>query len=311
MSLAVQLLVNGLLLGAVLALAALGLSLIFGVMDVVNFAHGTFVMIAMYAGYVLWARAGIDPFLAILIIAPLFFVFGIVTERLIIAPIIDRPMFAQVFSTLGLLWILQHFALFWFGPTTRSVNAGYGGLNIAGIRMEEVRLYGFIITLVMTGLLYLFLHRTKLGLGIRATAQSDTLAQPFGINVDRVYMITFGIGIALVGVAGSVLISIQPVRPTVGNWYVLTSFVIVTLAGLGSIGGVLVAGLFIGVLDSYISFYLASPLAPPIYFAIFILVLVLRAEGVIEEAKYQLSQLGVYNRIQSAYSQLSGGSVNE
>lgn len=290
MSLVIQLLVNGLLLGAILALAALGLSLIFGVMDVVNFAHGTFVMLAMYAGYVLWSRAGIDPFLSILIVAPVFFVFGVVTERLLIAPIIDRPMFAQVFSTLGLLWILEHFALFVFGPTTRGINTGYGGLVIAGIRLQEVRLYGFIITIVVTGLLYLFLHRTKTGLGIRATAQSDTLAQPFGINVDRIYMLTFGLGIALVGVAGSVLISIQPVRPTIGNWYVLTSFVIVTLGGLGRIGGVLAAGFFIGILDSFISFYLASPLAPPIYFAIFIIVLVLRAEGVIDELKYQYQQ---------------------
>lgn len=290
MSLVIQLLINGLLLGAVLALAALGLSLIFGVMDVVNFAHGTFVMLAMYAGYVLWTVAGIDPFLSILIVAPAFFVLGVIAERLIIAPIIDRSMFAQVFSTLGLLWILENFALFVFGPSTRSFNAGYGGLNIAGIRLQEVRLYGFIITIAITGLLYLFLHRTKTGLGIRATAQSDTLAQPFGVNVDRIYMLTFGLGIALVGVAGSVLISIQPVRPTIGNWYVLTSFVIVTLGGLGRIGGVLAAGFFIGVLDSFISFYLASPLAPPIYFAIFIVVLVLRADGITEEIRYQYNQ---------------------
>lgn len=311
MSLALQLFVNGLLLGAVLALAALGLSLIFGVLDVVNFAHGTFVMLAMYAGYLLSTEAGIDPFLAILIIGPVFFIFGVITERLIIAPIIDQPMFAQVFSTLGLLWILEHFAQVVFGPSTRSINSNYGGLAFGGIRVEEARVYAFILTLVMVVVLYLFLHRTKLGLGIRATAQSDTLAQPFGINVDRIYMITFGIGIALVGVAGSVLISIQPVRPTVGNWYVLTSFVIVTLGGLGSIGGVLLAGFFIGVLDSFISFYMSSALAPPIYFTIFILMLVLRAEGVIDEAKYQLRQLGIYSSLLAAYKQLSRGRVDE
>lgn len=291
MSLVVQLLVNGLLLGAIFALAALGLSIIFGVMDVVNFAHGTFVMIAMYAGYVLWIHAGIDPFLSILIVAPSFFVIGVITERLVIAPIIDRPMFAQVFSTIGLLWILEHFALFWFGPSSRGIRAGYGGLDVGGIVMEEVRLYGFVITLVVTALLYLFLHRTKTGLGIRATAQSDELAQPYGVNVDRIHMLTFGLGIALVGVAGSVLISIHSVRPTTGNLYVLTSFVIVTLGGLGSIGGVLLAGFFIGILDSFISFYLSSPLGPPIYFAIFIVVLVLRAEGWLAEARYQIGRL--------------------
>lgn len=291
MSLVVQLVVNGLLLGAVFALAALGLSIIFGVMDVVNFAHGTFVMIAMYAGYVLWIHAGIDPFLSILIVAPVFFVIGIVTERLVIAPIIDRPMFAQVFATIGILWILEHFALFWFGPSSRGIRAGYGGLRIGSVVMEEVRLYGFLITIVVTALLYLFLYRTKTGLGIRATAQSEELAQPYGINIDRIHMLTFGLGIGLVGVAGSVLISVHSVRPTTGNLYVLTSFVIVTLGGLGSIGGVLLAGFFIGILDSFISFYLSSALGPPIYFAIFIFVLVLRAEGKIAELRYQLDRI--------------------
>lgn len=291
MSVVIQLLVNGLLMGAILALAAMGLSLIFGVMDLVNFAHGTFVMIAMYAGYLLWTYAGIDPFLSILIVAPVFFVIGVVTERLVIRPIIDRPMFAQVFATLGLLWFLQYFAQFVFGPSTRGIQAGYGGLNIGGVAIQEVRLYGFAIAIVITTLLFLFLHRTKTGLGIRATAQSDTLARPFGINTDRIYMLTFGIGIALIGAAGSVLIAVQSVSPTTGNWYVLISFVIVTLGGLGSIRGVLLAGLLIGVMDSYISFYLSSSLAPPIYFVIFIFVLILRAEGKIADVKFHLNRL--------------------
>lgn len=291
MSVVVQLLVNGLLMGAIFGLAALGLSLIFGVMDLVNFAHGTFVMIGMYAGYLLWAHAGIDPFVSILIVVPVFFVIGVLTERIVIRPIIDRPMFAQVFATLGLLWILEHFALFAFGPASRSTRAGYGGLNVAGIAIQEVRLYGFVISIVVTALLYLFLQRTKTGLGIRATAQSDILAKPFGVNTDRIYMLTFGIGIALVGAAGSVLIAVQSVNPTTGNWYVLISFVIVTLGGLGSIGGVLFAGLFIGVMNSFISYYLASSLAPPIYFALFIGILVLRAEGTIAEVKFQLGKV--------------------
>jgi branched-chain amino acid transport system permease protein len=260
-------------------------------MDIVNFAHGTFVMIAMYAGYVLWTHVGIDPFLSILITAPVFFGIGVITERLVIAPIIDRPMFAQVFATVGLLWILEHFALFWFGPSSRGINAGYGGLRFGGIVMEEVRLYGFVITFIVTALLYLFLYRTKTGLGIRATAQSDELAQPYGININRIYMLTFGLGIALVGIAGSVLIGVHSVRPTTGNLYVLTSFVIVTLGGLGSIGGVLLAGFFIGILDAFISFYFSSALAPPVYFVLFIGVLVLRAEGKIVELRYHLDRL--------------------
>jgi branched-chain amino acid transport system permease protein len=286
-----QLIVSGLLSGGMLALAALGLTLIFGVLDVVNFAHGTYVMLAMYAGYWAWEVGGIDPFIATLLVGPLFFVFGVICERLVIQPVIDRPMYAQVFGTVGLLWIFENGAQALFGPNTKSVTASYGGFSIGGVAVQQSRLYGFIIAVIVTGLLVLFLNRTKTGLAIRATAQTRDLAEPFGVNIERIFMITFGLGIGLIGVAGSALIATRSVEPTTGNFYVLLAFVIVTLGGLSSIYGTFLAGLFIGIADSFISFFLSPEIAPPIYFALFIGVMVLRAKGYIETLKFRLSSL--------------------
>lgn len=285
-----QLATNGLLTGGVLALSALGLTLIFGVMDVVNFAHGTYVMLAMYAGYLLWSVGGLDPFLATLLVGPLFFAFGAASERLVIDPIIDRPMYAQVFATIGLLWIFENAALAAFGPEPATVNARYGGTDVAGIAVQNGRLYGFVVAAAVTLGLALFLYRTKTGLAIRATAQSKELAEPFGVDIQRIYMLTFAIGIALVGVAGCALIAIRSVEPTAGNFLVLLAFVIVTLGGLGNVGGAFAAGLFIGVADSFISFYVSPQLGPPIYFVFFIAVLVLRSTGRLAELRYQIAR---------------------
>lgn len=285
-----QLVTNGLLTGGVLALSALGLTLIFGVMDVVNFAHGTYVMLAMYASYVLWKYAGLDPFVSMLVVGPLFFLFGAASERIVIDPIIDRPMYAQVFATIGLLWIFENGALAVFGPEPATVNARYGGTNVLGIAVQNGRFYGFVVATLVTLLLALFLYRTKTGLAIRATAQSKELAEPFGVNIQRIYMLTFAIGIGLVGVSGGALVAIRSVEPTAGNFLVLLAFVIVTLGGLGNIGGAFAAGLFIGLADSFISFYISPQLGPPIYFVFFIAILVLRTTGQLAELRYLMTR---------------------
>lgn len=286
-----QLTTNGVLTGGLLALSALGLTLIFGVMDVVNFAHGTYVMLAMYAGYFAWDIGGIDPFLATVIVGPLFFVFGLISERLVIDPVLDRPMYAQVFGTVGLLWIFENGALTLWGPDSKSVNAQYGGIEVLDISIQVSRLIGFFVALFVTVGLYLFLNRTRTGLAIRATAQNRDLSEPFGVDIDRIFMLTFGIGIGLVGIAGSSIIATRSVEPTTGNYFVLLAFVIVTLGGLKSIWGTFFAGMFIGVADSFISYYISAELAPPIYFLIFITVLVFRARGYIDEIKFQIRSL--------------------
>lgn len=275
----VQILVYGILTGGVYALIAMGLSLIFGVMDVVNFAHGEYVMLAMYSSYFTWEILGLDPFVSILVIVPLFFVFGVVSERLIIHPIIDKPAFAQIFATVGLIWVFENAAHFLWGTSPRGIRAGYGGIDLFGIPVPEVRVYGFIIAMLAAGGLYLLLEKTKIGLAIRATAQDKEAAKLMGMSSEFVYMITFGLGIALVGVAGPVVASMFSTTPTVGANFVLIAFVVVVLGGLGNVFGVIWAGLLIGIIEAMVSFYWDPTLSAPVYYTIFILVLVLRATG--------------------------------
>lgn len=283
-------LIRGIISGSILALVAMGLSLIFGVMDLVNFAHGTFVMLSMYITYFLYTMWGIHPYLAMFIVVPLFFVLGVISERLIIAPIIDKPMYAQVFATLGLLWVIEHSALYVWGPRQRAINLGLGGMEVLGVPIGQARVYGFLITLAVVALLYLFLYRTKTGLAIRATAQSDQLAMSFGTNTNYIYMLTFGIGIALVGVAGSVLIVQRSVEPTTGDYFVLVAFVIVVLGGLGNITGALAGGFLIGFIEGFVGFYFSPALGPPVYYLVFVLVLVLRATGQYDELTYRIRE---------------------
>lgn len=274
-----QILLYGVLTGGVYALIAMGLSLIFGVMDVVNFAHGAYLMLAMYSSYFAWQILGLDPFVSILLVTPVFFVFGVISERLIIHPIIDEPDFAQIFATVGLIWVFENFAHYFIGTDPKGISAGYGGISLLGVPVQEVRVYGFIIALLTAVGMYLLLEKTKIGLAIRATAQNKEAAELMGMSSEFVYMVTFGLGIALVGVAGPVMASIYSVTPTVGNNYVLLAFVVVVLGGLGDVFGVLWAGILIGVVDAAVAFFYEPTLSAPVYYTIFVAVLVLRATG--------------------------------
>jgi len=276
---AIQIILRGLLTGGIYALVASGLTLIFGVMDVVNFAHGAYLMLAMYATYYVWSILGIDPFLAILVVAPLFFVFGALSYRIVVHPIVERSMFAQIFATVGLIWVFENMALFLFGPTPLRVSAGYNSLTLLGVPFEEVRVYGFFIALVTAALLFVLLYRTQLGLDIRATAESSETSALMGVDVDRVYIVTFALGIALVGIAGSVVVQIDSAEPTAWVYYVLVAFVVVVLGGLGNVTGAMVAGPVIGIIEALTSFYSDPLLGPPIYYVIFLVVLVMRATG--------------------------------
>lgn len=267
----------GILNGGIYALVAVGLTLIFGVMDIVNFAHGAYMMLAMYTTFFLWSIYGIDPFASILIVVPVFFLFGVVSERVVIDPIIDKPNFAQIFATVGLVWIFENAALYFFSATPRGIEAGYGQINIGPIPVGEARVYGFLIALVTTGLLFLLLEKTKIGMAIRATAQNKQAAELMGMNSDRVYLITFGLGIALVGVAGAVIATLFSTFPHVGAYYVLIAFVVVVLGGLGNIFGALVGGIVIGIVDSLVGLYVDPTLGPPVYYAVFLAVLLVRS----------------------------------
>jgi len=276
-----QLTINGLLQGGIYSLISIGLTLIFGVTRIVNFAHGEFLMLAMYATFFLFQMAGIDPYVSILIVTPLLFVLGLISERLVIHPLLNAPAFMQIFATVGLSVALQNAALFFWKADYRSVKTAYSTQMIPawGFLISFPRLITFIATILISWGLFLYLKKTYTGKAIRAVAQNRTASLLMGINIRKIYFFTFGLGTALVGIAGCILMPVYYVFPTVGGLFVLTAFVVVVLGGMGNMTGALVGGFIIGLVESYSGFFLATQLKEAVYFIIFIFVLLLKPSG--------------------------------
>jgi len=281
-----QLLINGLLLGGIYALISIGLTLIFGVLEIVNFAHGEFLMLSMYASYWLFQLYGVDPYLRILIILPMFFLIGLVVQRVTIQPIINAPMLNQVFMTVGLSMVIQNVALFVWKADYRTVKTAYSSLNLktSGLIINFPRLVAFILAMGIIAALLIYLKKTYTGKAIRALAQERRAAMLMGINVYRTYQIAFGIGIACVGAAGAMLIPVYFVFPGVGALFVLIAFVVVILGGYNSLVGSLIGGLIIGVVEAFSGFFISPHLKEAIYFVIFILILLFRPAGLFGKA---------------------------
>ena len=275
-----QVAVSGLLLGGVYALISIGLTLIFGVMRVVNFAHGEFLMIAMYATFWLFQLYGLDPYVSIFIVTALLFLVGLLTQATIVRPVLRGSPAMQIFATVGLSIVLQNAALIVWKGDYRSVDTAYSRavLSIGPLQVGVSRLTAFLVALAITIALFYFLKKTYLGKAIRCVAQDKTAALLMGINISRINLITFGIGTALVGVAGAVLMPIYPVFPTVGTYFVLIAFVVVVLGGMGNVTGAFLGGLIIGLVEAFSGFYVPA-LKEAIYFVVFILVLLIRPTG--------------------------------
>ncbi|HSB79103.1 MAG TPA: branched-chain amino acid ABC transporter permease [Candidatus Methylomirabilis sp.] len=275
-----QVAVSGILLGGVYALISIGLTLIFGVLRVVNFAHGEFLMIAMYASFWLFQLWGVGPYVSMPVVVALLFVVGVVVQFLVIRPILKASASMQIAATVGLSTLLQNLALVTMTANYRSVDTPLSKavLSAGPILLGVSRLLAFLVALAITGLLFLFLQRTYPGKAIRCTTQDRTAALLMGINIDRVYLITFAIGSALVGVAGALLMPLYPVFPTVGAYFVLVAFVVVVLGGLGNLTGALLGGFIIGLVEAFSGFYVPE-LKEAVYFVVFIIVLLIRPTG--------------------------------
>jgi branched-chain amino acid transport system permease protein len=243
-------------------------------MQIVNFAHGEYLMLGMYATFWLFYLFGMDPYVSLFFVAPLLFLLGLLTHRVVIRPILDAPHVAQIFATVGVSIILQNLAQVLWKADYRSVPIHYGisNLKFAGLIISFPRLVAFAITLAMVIALLLFLKRTYLGKALRATADNKRAAQLMGIDVGRLYYLALGIGNACVGIAGGILVPMYSVFPTVGQYFVLTAFVVVVLGGMGSMTGALSG------------FYLAPALKEVVYFLVFILILVFKPSGLMGKA---------------------------
>ncbi len=279
----IQLTINGLLIGGVYALISIGLTLIFGVTRVINFAHGEFLMIAMYGTYWAFYFLGFDPYLAIMLVAPFLFVVGLICQRAIIRPILNAPPLAQIFATFGLSIGLQNLFLLLFKGDYRTVHTSYqtSFFQVGPFLVPIPWLISFGFATLITILLFYYLKKTYFGKAMRAVAHDRGAAMLMGIDVHKVYFLAFGMGSACVGVAGAILLPMYPAFPTVGASFVLASFVIVVLGGLGNMMGAFWGGLIIGLVETFSGFFIAPQLKEGIYYLIFILMLLFKPSGLL------------------------------
>jgi branched-chain amino acid transport system permease protein len=285
MEIFLQLVLNGLLLGGTLAIISIGLTLIFGIVRVVNFAHGEFLMVGMYAVYLLNHHLGLHPYVAIVPVVVLLFAAGAAMQRFIIQPLLTAEGHIQIFATVGVSIAMMNAALLVFGADVLTVNnpsgLGVGNVSVGFLRASTGQLLTFLVSLVLVGALHWFLHNTFLGRAVRATAQHRNAAQLMGVNVKNIYVFAFGLGCACLGLAAGMITPQYPVFPTVGTFFVLTAFVIVVLGGLGSVSGALLGSMLIGIVDSLAGFYIAPDLKEVVYFLIFLGILIFRPTGLL------------------------------
>ncbi|RKP51979.1 branched-chain amino acid ABC transporter permease [Pararobbsia silviterrae] len=281
MSIALQLLINGLLLGGAYAIISIGLTMIFGVVRVVNFAHGELLMVGLYATWMLSSHLGLHPYLSALPVALLLFAIGALIQRFVIQRLLQADAHIQIFATVGISTALMNLALMIFGADVHPIDVSVGTehLQFGGINVVSGQLVTFVTALVVAGGFHLFVHHTYAGRAFRAVSQHRYAASLMGVNVNNTYVLAFGLGSALVGIAACLLAVQYPVFPTVGQYFVLTAFVIVVLGGLGSLAGALVGSAIIGLIDSFAGYYISPDLKEVVYFALFLLILMLRPTG--------------------------------
>ena len=278
-----QAVASGIMLGGLFALISIGLTLIWGVMKIINFAQGEFLMVALYLAFFLVAYAHIDPYLTILITVPVLFFFGIGIFRVTISPILKDPIMNQIMLTLGVSLILQNLALVLFSADVQSVRTRYSTWNfeIGPIVISVPQLIALIGSVLCTLGLWYYLKTTDSGRAIRASAQNPTAATLMGIDVPRTYLLAFGLGSATLGLSGSLMIPFYYTSPTVGLFLGLIMFIVVVLGGMGNLLGCFVGGLVIGLGETVGVAVLPGSLSRVLTFALFILFLLFRPQGIL------------------------------
>lgn len=272
---------NGLTTGAVYALIALGLTLVYGVLHIINFAHGAALMVALYVVWSLKEKLGLDPYAALPFVTLGMFLLGYALQRLVIEKASHGKDENILLVTLGLAIVMENVALVWFKSDTRTIDTSYtlATIAIGPVMMAVPKLIAFCGALAIAGLLFWIMRATDLGRAIRAVAKEKQGARLMGIHVERVYAISFGIGMACLGAAACFLMPMYYVNPQVGDGFVLIAFTIVVLGGMGSFAGALAGGLLIGVVESLGGLWFGDSLGQMGIFAIFIIVVLLRPQG--------------------------------
>lgn len=278
-----QVVINGILLGGLYACLAIGFSLIWGVMNLINLAHGSMIILGAYVTWLIATTTGMDPFLTIPVSGAVLFVLAYLIQRFLINHVIEGSVFMTLILTFGLNLVLINLNLALFTADLRSVAVSYSGagLQFGEIRVPFVRIAVFVLAVTLTVGLHVFLGRTRIGRAIRATAQHRRAASVVGVDVKEIYAITFAIGGFMAGAAGSLMAVVFSFSPVVGDGFTLKSFVVVVLGGLGSVPGALLGGTVLGVIESLATVVLDAGYKDAISFALLVLILVLRPHGLL------------------------------
>lgn len=279
--------INGVLMGSIYGLTALGLTLIFGVLKVINFAHGSLLMVGMYAAYWSIILTGMHPYVALIIVAPVMYLFGYYLQDIVIKPIFKaqkdvREPITVIIVTTGVWYILDNLTLLIFGPAYRNIqdNPLKGKmLEIGEMFISVPKLWGFVTAVITAAAVYWFLQKTRMGRAIRATSLDREAASLMGINQFKVYNVAFGIGTATAGIAAVTLVPFYNIFPSVGVLFDIKGFIIVVLGGLGSIGGAILGGIIIGLIESIAPQFMTATWTEAIVYGLFLVVLFVKPSG--------------------------------
>lgn len=277
-----QVLIDGILSGLLYALVAVGLSMMWGVMDVINFAHGEFLMVAMYVCYWIGAILGIDPLFSWVAAGLFMFVMGVLTYKLVVKNSLGKSAMAPLLATFGLSMLLKNFCMNRFTPNFRLLSGTImegRTLEFGGVIISMPQFVTALFSLLVVFAIYYLIRKTKLGWAIQATAMDKEAAELMGINTEHIYVLVFGLGGACVGIAGGLMTTYLAVHPEVGGLFSLIAFVVVALGGFGSIPGALLAALLIGLVESFSGFYIASVVKYVAVFGIYLIVIMIRPKG--------------------------------
>ena len=276
-----QVVISGVLSGALYAMVALGLALIFGVMRVINIAHGALLMLGAYVTFFLFSRAGLNPFLTVPIAMATLFVVGVLLQKSLVARVVDAPELSSLLLTFGISIALVNAAQNLFSSDLRAVEYVTGSWVVGGLALSRPRAIAFVFAGLVTGLAFLFLKTTRLGKAIRATSQSREVAMVCGIDVARIHLVTFGLASALAAGGGALLAVIVAIQPEMGGVWTFKSFLVIVLGGAGNYPGALLGGLLLGLVEQLAALFLTTQLSEVVAYVLLVLVLLVRPTGLL------------------------------
>lgn len=273
--------VSGVLIGSIYSLIAMGLALIWGIMDIINFAQGDYMMLGSFTTYWLLVLAGVDPLLSIPLSFLVVFALGVLTQRFVVERVLNAPVVSQITATFALLLMIRYGAEAAFGPYTRRVIVPYAEViyRIGSISLQLPRLIAFAISLAVAVAFYVFLKTTYTGIALRAVSQNRMAAYLMGIDVKRMYRIAFGMGVGISAVGGTLIATFLPIYPEIGGFYALIAFIVVVFGGFGSVFGAYISGIIIGVTESVSALFIPPSLKDVVAFLLFILIILVKPTG--------------------------------